>query len=350
MVSFFYSHPRLTFTRTDREAPLESIQLRRRFSLDILTRMLILALLAAALLVWKWDFVRGLYFHDQLTPTGMIINGAIVALFALGILKVIFLLLRYVREEWALDRYITNLETHAGDPLQRVPNNTIIARRHRTMERLWKANCPINHSALASTLVAAESTRTSLPKFINNILILTGVFGTIVSLSIALVGASNMLESSVNVGGMGMVIHGMSTALSTTITAIVCYLYFGYFFLKLNDVQTNLISGVEQVTTTYLIPRFQVQADNVLYEFSGLIRSLQGLVGQMEASQRTFEDVEKRMLETVEANRSRIEQVSEKMSGIQKTLIHGFRLPEESAEPVEQPSEAEAEWTATKDS
>ncbi|HIP52490.1 MAG TPA: hypothetical protein EYH03_00565 [Chromatiales bacterium] len=142
----------------------------------------------------------------------------------------------------------------------------------------------------------------------------------------------------------------MSTALSTTITAIVCYLYFGYFFLKLNDVQTNLISGVEQVTTTYLIPRFQVQADNVLYEFSGLIRSLQGLVGQMEASQRTFEDVEKRMLETVEANRSRIEQVSEKMSGIQKTLIHGFRLPEESAEPVEQPSEAEAEWTATKDS
>jgi len=334
---------------------LESIQLHRRFAVDILIRMVILALLAAALFVWKWKFIDGLYFHNQLTSTGLLINGAIVALFALGIVKVIVLLVRYVREEWALDRYIANVESHTGDPLQRVPANTLIAQRHRTMERLWKANSPINHSALASTLVATESTRTSLAKFINNILILTGVFGTIVSLSIALVGASNMLESSVDVSGMGMVIHGMSTALSTTITAILCYLYFGYFFLKLNDVQTNLISGIEQVTTRYLMPRFQVQPDNVLYEFSGLIRSLQGLVGQMETSQHTFENIERRLLETVQSNQSRIDEVSSQMTDIRTTLLRGFRLPEEasaapSAESPTQQADDETEWTAIKDS
>ena len=81
-----------------------------------------------------------------------------------------------------------------------------------------------------------------------------------------------MLENAVSATGMGMVIHGMSTALSTTITAIVCYVFFGYMFQRLTDAQTNLISGVEQVTTAFLMPKFQVQTDNVLYEFTGLIR------------------------------------------------------------------------------
>jgi hypothetical protein len=197
------------------------------------------------------------------------------------------------------------------------------------MTALHEAHTPINHGALASTTMAAESTRNSLPKFINNILILTGVFGTIVALSVALIGASDLLESSVTMGGMGLVIHGMSTALSTTITAIVCYLYFGYFYLKLLDVQTNLISGLEQVTSNFLMPRFQVQTDSILYEFSGLIRSLQGLVSQMEDSQKTFGDIQKHLVNTLDSYRERIQSVSADMDSIKRLLKNGFRLPEE---------------------
>jgi len=309
---------------------LDEIQLRRHFSLNILLRMVILALLAAGLLYWKFDFINQVYFREQLTPTGYLINGGILALFSLGLLKMIGVFLRYAREESALLRLMRNLRENAQDPLDGVPANSIVSRRYRTMVRLFQAHCPINHGALASTLVAAESTRNSFPKFINNILILTGVFGTIVSLSIALIGASDLLESTINVGGMGMVVHGMSTALSTTITAIVCFLYFGYFYLKMTDVQTNLLGAVEQLTTNELMPKFQVQTDTILYEFSGLIRSLQALVHQMHGSQRTFETVQKHLINTLDAYSAKIHSLAADMAGLKQLLRTGFRLPDDA--------------------
>ena len=95
--------------------------------------------------------------------------------------------------------------------------------------------------------------------------------------------------------------------------------------------QTNLVAAIEQVSTTHLVPRFQVQTDSVLYEFTGLIRSLQGLVSQMEQSQRTFELVEKRLVNTLDAYRDRIHGVSDDLRSIKSLLKHGFRLPEDDA-------------------
>ncbi|OOZ35831.1 MotA/TolQ/ExbB proton channel family protein [Solemya velesiana gill symbiont] len=321
---------------------MESIQFRNNLSTKILLRMIIVAAASAALLIWKLDFINDVYFRNQLTATGLIINGSIMALFLLGLLKIIWILVAYGREESAVKRFVENLEENVS-PLIEVNENSIMARRYRTMEHMHQANTPVNHNALASTLVASESTRNSFPKFINNILILTGVFGTIVSLSIALIGASDLLASAVNVDGMGLVVHGMSTALSTTITAIVCYIYFGYFYLKLTDVQTNLVSAVEQVTNNYLLPRFQVQTESILYEFTGLIRSLQGLVNQMEGSQESynqlademkksqqaFEDLENRIGSAlVDIYKTKIQPVADDMNDIKKLLKIGFRLPE----------------------
>jgi hypothetical protein len=240
----------------------------------------------------------------------------------------ITIFLHYAQEETALIRFLRNLRNGEQDPLNQIHMQAIIANRYRTMQGLYKANCPINHGSLASTLVASESTRNSLPKFINNILILTGVFGTIVSLSIALIGASDLLAGSVNVGGMGIVVHGMSTALSTTITAIVCFIFFGYFNLKLSDVQTNLISGVEQVTVNELLPRFQVQTDSALYEFTGLVRSLQDLVSQMKATQEGMETLEQRVLTTLQSYQEQSEGMHEDMAEIKHILKVGFRLHE----------------------
>ncbi|MES9884635.1 MAG: MotA/TolQ/ExbB proton channel family protein, partial [Sedimenticola sp.] len=250
---------------------MESLQLRRNFSRNVIIRMLLAAIVVAALVIWKIDFVINVYFHNQLTSAGLIINSAILVLFATGLLRIVLGLVSYHSEEKALDSFMRNLKEDV-DPLANIGDNKIIVHRYRTLHNLHRANTPINHSALATTLVASESTRNSFPKFINNILILCGVFGTIVSLSIALTGATDLLGSTASVDGMGVVVHGMSTALSTTITAIVCYLFFGYFYMKLTDAQTNLVSAIEEITATHLLPIFQVQTESILFEFSGLIR------------------------------------------------------------------------------
>jgi len=290
--------------------------------------MIILALAGLAIFLWKWNFINDVYFRDQLTSTGLLINGVILGLFSLGMLKMIGILFSYLGEERALTRFVNNIHEGLKDPLFKINKRSLIARRYSNMLMIHKANSPVDQSALAATLVAAESTRNVFPRFINNILILSGVFGTIVSLSIALIGASDLLASSVDVSGMGMVIHGMSTALSTTITAIVCYLLFGYFFMKLTDVQTNLISAIEQVSSNFLMPRFQVQADSVLYEFSGLVRALQSLVKQMHLSQKNFQVVEKRLVNTLDSYRNNVETLSTDMTEIKQLLRLGFRLPE----------------------
>jgi hypothetical protein len=323
---------------------LKSIVQHRRYSRHTLIEMCVLAVLVAILIVWQLDFVNSVYFQDQLTPTGIALNSAIISLFGLGVLRIIWLLFCYDREESAIIRVIDNID-QGFKPLSEVPETRLVSRRYHTMERLHQSNTPINHSALASTLVATESTRNSFPKFINNTLILSGVFGTIVSLSIALVGASDLLESSISIDGMGMVVHGMSTALSTTITAIACYVYFGYFYLKLSDVQTNIVSSVEQLTSNHFMPRFQIQTETVLHQFAGLIRSLQELLGQMKNSQHSykelaeemrnsqsaFEDLETRIISAlVDVHRTKIQPVNEEMNDIKRLLRLGFRLPEES--------------------
>ncbi len=306
---------------------MESISLRRHYSRNTLLRMILLAAAAAGIGLWKFDLINAVYFKDQLTPIGLVINGSILVLFLVGLIRTVGILFSYMREEVALARFVRNVDKRPdGDPIKGVNTSSIIARRYATMRRLHEARTPINQNALAATLVASESTRNGLPRFINNILILTGVFGTIVSLSMALIGASDVLENAISATGMGMVIHGMSTALSTTITAIVCYVFFGYFFQRLTDAQTNLISGVEQVTTTYLMPRFQVQTDNVLYEFTGLIRSLQGLVDQMQKSQLGFEATQDQLADTLAAYRDRVDRLDQRLETVAHHLRIGFRL------------------------
>lgn len=86
------------------------------------------------------------------------------------------------------------------------------------------------------------------------------------------------------------------------------------------------MSAIEQVTTTYLMPKFQIQADTTLYEFTGLVRSLQALVKQMHASQKIITKAELGMLDKIDDYHDRLNDHGESLETITQLLRRGFRL------------------------
>lgn len=288
---------------------------RIHYSRNILLRMLVAVVIAAALIAWQYELLADIYVRNQLTVVGWVINGGIAVLFLAGLGRLVQLFWRYMREEEDLNRFVTNLQ-RVVEPEQGIRRDAIIADRYRMLTELYARRAPINQSALAATLMAQEGAYISFPKFVNNILILTGVFGTIVSLFIALLGASDMLGTAAQVSGLNSVIHGMSTALSTTMTAILAYLFFGYFYLKLNDAQSYVISRVEQITTTTLMPRFQVQSETIIKDFADMVRAAAGLVQRMDEAQATFASALDRMEGVFEAYRSELAGVSDAVNAV----------------------------------
>ena len=303
------------------------IESRSNFSRRMLLRLVVLGTIVAVILLANYQFISELYFKNQQTPVGLIVNGGILLVFLLGLVKIVTTLSYYMQEEAALARFVRQFTRDPGKLMKGVSPKSVIARRHNTIQKLSDGHARINHSALAATLQADEYTRISFTRYVSNILILTGVFGTIVSLSVALMGTSNLLESAQDSGSMGLVIHGMSTALSTTITAILCYLFYGYFYLKLIDAQTHFLTGVEEVTSVYLLPEYSHDSESMLHEVAGLIRGLREAAKGMQDIQQEYAEAGNRLHVIVADLGEQMNGMTRRVDGIKQLLREGFRLP-----------------------
>jgi hypothetical protein len=289
-------------------------------SLKIIIQFGVVIAAAIALIMLNLDVIYPFYFENQLTDIGIAINSAILGLLSVGLGSILYHLFRYRREETAIAAFVNNVEAMKPDLMEGLPAESAIAMRHTTMRSIQNAHGEINHGALSAMLNADESSRFGLIRFINNILILTGVFGTIVSLSIALLGASDLIDSAdASLGGMGLVIHGMSTALSTTITAIISYVVFGYFYTRLSDVQIHFLSGIEHLTSVYLLPQYVKSGDDIVHKMSDLIKSVIHAADHLRATQETYHDTALGLQQSINAYQVKIDRLSEEM----ENLRHG---------------------------
>ena len=303
------------------------IESRSNFSRRMLIRLIVLGTIVGIILLANYQFIYELYLKNQQTPVGLIVNGGILLVFLLGLVKIITTLSYYMQEEISLARFVRQFSSDPEKLMKGVSPKSVIARRHNTIRKLSEAHARINHSALAATLAADENTRISFTSYVSNILILTGVFGTIVSLSVALMGTSDLLDSTQDSGSMGLVIHGMSTALSTTITAILCYLFYGYFYLKLSDAQTHFLSGVEEVTSVYLLPEYSHDSESMLHEVAGLIHGLRESARGMRDIQQEYAAAGNRLHVIAADLGEQMNGMTRSVDGIKELLREGFRLP-----------------------
>ena len=307
---------------------MEVQRLHTSLSSKIITQFSVVVAAVIILIALNFELIYPFYFENQLTNIGIAINSTILGLLIIGLGNIFYNLLRYRREEATIAAFVNNVESLKPDLMEGLPADSVVAKRHVTMRSIQKANGEINHSALAAMLNADEATHFGLIRYINNILILTGVFGTILSLSIALLGASDLIDSAdASLGGMGLVISGMSTALSTTITAIVAYGLFGYFYTRLNDVQTHFLSGVEHLTSVYLLPQYVRSGDDILHKMGDLIKSVIFATDNLKKTQQLYHESAVTLQQTIDANQQQIDNLNHEMEAIKQILREGFRLP-----------------------
>ena len=190
--------------------------IKTRCYLTVLQILILLFLIAGFILFnrdWVLSFFRTTH-TGEIGQLGLVLNGLILLLFLLGLVRIVLLLLAYAREQIALSQFVQRMRDKVANPTYKMAPESLIVDRFMAVKQITEQHMTVDQGALASTLAAAESTRFTLIRFVHNTLILAGVFGTIVSLSVALVGAAGLLDSPDSLEKMSSIIGGMSLALS----------------------------------------------------------------------------------------------------------------------------------------
>lgn len=288
-------------------------------------------LLFGALLYWQKGVLAEVYWGPLATKLGMVVNGVIAVLFLVALARVFYLLFDYARENHSLDQFGEQLDfglTEAG-----IENltNSLIVQRYRVMQQSRTELDRPQQAALSAILLSQEMMRLGLIRLIQSVLILLGVFGTVASLSLALVGASDLLAFPQNGGGITLVVHGMATALSTTMTAIAAYLVLTLIFSRLVASQSNVCQQIELLTLRRILPLVTREGGDLAHTLALRLKDLnQMTISLAEVQDRLTPHLDAMRHERhVQSEHNR--QLLEVLQKVDQTLKQGFRLDQKDS-------------------
>ena len=305
-------------------------------------QIVVFLVVAAGLIFYKKNAIVELVTSGDISQVGIIINFIILLLFLGGMFKILLTLFRYIEEHHALVKVAQNIKSNIVDPSGSVSHKRLIAQRYSNIELITKQGSPVNQAALASNINASESTRLTFIRFVHSTLILAGVFGTVVSLSMALIGAAGLLNSPESIKEMGIIISSMSSALSSTVMAIVCFFIFAYFYLRLNASRIQLLNDIEEVTALYILPKVSHTEEGLIAKVSELTNTLNLATERLLSVQHTFNHAGISLQAAVDDLHGQVQNNS--LNEIKGLLRKGFHLSEPIyEEPVTQENNAQNE-------
>ena len=299
-----------------------------------LIQIVIFLLVTAALAFMNIGLIEKLYNSGEISKTGMIINAIIIALFFFGMLRIVVVLFSYINEHRVSLKLVEYLKENASDPISRLPEKSLAVQRFKAVTWVTKQGSPVNQAAMAASCNASESSRLTLIRFVHSTLILAGVFGTVVSLSMALIGAAGLLNSPEGVKEMSTIISSMSSALSSTVTAIVCFFIFAYFYLRLNDARIQMLSNIEDITSLYLLPKVTHTEDGMIRQVSELTMALNQAAEKLLMVEDTFIAAGDRLQQAVNDLQGQLSNSS--LDEIKDLIRKGFHLSEPEYDAVEE--------------
>ncbi len=307
------------------------------FQMRIVTLVAVLALVAAVAI--KFDLIFSWALGD---PRPLVLNGIIFILFLVGLLQLYRALRYYQVQENEIIEYVRLRKEGqwSAEIFESSITNGLLADRYRTIRDLFNGGGAVDHGAISAIMVAEESLQQSFPRFVNNVLILLGVFGTVSSLIFALIGAGDVLQASSPDAGMGLLLLGMNTALTTTATAIVCYFFFTFFYHRLNDLQTWVFSQVERAALMYIVPEFTYEPEALNRQTKLLVNDVKLLVNEMREGLNGIEEALSKpaavdsetkshqvaLLEGMEKQNDNLEASLSRLDAVRQVLLDGFRL------------------------
>lgn len=283
-------------------------------------------LLFAALLYWQRATLAEVYLGPLATQLGMVVNGIIGVLFLVALARTFYLLFAYTCESRAIALFEEQVDFGLTEAGIEGLSESLIVQRYRVLQQGRSELDRPQQAALSAILLNQEMTRLGLVRLIQSLLILLGVFGTVASLSLALVGASDLLSFPQNGGGIGLVVHGMATALSTTMTAIATYLVLTLIFSRLVASQSSVCQQIEMLTLRRLLPLVSREGGNLAHTLALGLKDLNEVaVALAEVQDRLAPNLEAMRHERHVQNEQG-KKLMEALQSVDKTLRKGFRL------------------------
>ena len=283
-------------------------------------------LLFAALLYWQRSVLTEVYWGPLATELGMVVNGIIAVLFLVALGRIFYLLFAYIYENQSIDQFEEQMDFGLTEAGIEDLSNSLIVQRYRVLQQSRTELDRPQQAALSAILLNQEMTRLGLIRLIQSLLILLGVFGTVASLSLALVGASDLLAFPQNGGGITLVVHGMATALSTTMTAIGTYLVLTLIFSRLVASQSSVCQRIEMLTLRRVLPLVTRGGGNLAHTLALRLKDLnQVAIALTEVQDRLTPHLEAMRHERHVQNEHG-KQLEETLQNVNQTLKKGFRL------------------------